>query len=554
MAYNRTKYRINTFLMIIFAVAVCSCSGNGTYKTLERIDSIRQNRIYTPEASGDDSIADILSGMKSKRWYNERNEAYFNLIYADMATERENDEPHYLDSILDVSAKYYKQTDGNKICLARTFIYKARLHKLMLEDRKTAMGYLKKAEEILKKVRDNRTEHDIYDLMFQTYYDIGDVKTAKSYALKTYKASCNLGSDKLKAYSLLNLASVCQDLGEKKECHDYALRMEPLLHACGKSGLPYILNTIGTVVFNTTNDYDKAMTYFNKSLAIRPIPVTYGILAQLEMETGNADKAEEMWQKAIDIEDNDKNVRMPDGNLFALNGMYRFKKGLGQYDEACRYAERIFHVKDSLNTAHQGEAVNEVSAKYDKEVEKNNLNRKIMYYGIVIVLLLAFVAALLVYIRFRSNRTKFRLMEKRLLAAVLRKKIAELEAEGSCNTKEISILRKKINTLQGNMLAILHNGRKLYGDIQNGGTASTWNRADFSDFIEYYKMIDLPFVLHLQNDYEHLSSRKQFFEILYNMGFTDDDVRRILGIGQSTIRTTRSRIKQCEKTDSKIIH
>lgn len=531
-------------LFIACLLSLTACTGNLSYRELEQIDSLLQRRLYSTSSTQQDSAARILAEKKEHKEYSKRNEAYFNLLYSITAIERESDDPRHIDSLLNISLAYYQHTPGNTRNLARTYLYKGKLHKLLLEDRKTAMGYLKKAESMCSKTEDKGIEHDVYDLMFQTYYDIDDYTAAKAYALKTYQSSCDLGSDKLKAYALLNLASVCQDLGEKKECYEYALQMEPLLHACGKSSLPYILNTIGTVVFNTTNDYDKAMKYFNKSLAERPIPVTYGILAQLEMEMGRTDKAEQMWLKALAFNDNDKNIRMPNANLFALNGMYQFQKSIGKYEEACRYGERIVEVKDSLNLAHQGEAVKEVTAKYDKEVEKNELNRKIIRAGIIIILLVLLIIALLVYMRFRANRTKYRLMENRLMISVFRKKIEELETTGSNNEKEVAELRKKISVLEQNQAEILHRGHKLYSMIKDGGTVSTWGRSDFVDFIEYYKMIDLPFVMHLQCDYDQLSPRNQFFEILYHIGFTDNEVRHILGIGQSTIRTTRTRIKQ----------
>lgn len=544
MIKNKTYQITRTFFLFVCSLFIAACTGNKSYKELEHIDSMIQRRAVSSADEKSDTVFKMITEYKDKKWFDKRNEAYFNLLYSISAIEQENESPESIDSMLDISLEYYKNTGEDTRNLTRTYLYKGKLHKLLLEDRKTAMSYLKITESMAVKLQDKGIEHDVFDLMFQIYYDINDYKTAKAYALKTYKTSSDLDSDKLKAYALLNLASVCQDLKEKKECYDYAVKMEPLLHACGKSSLPYILNTIGTVVFNTTNDYNKTMKYFNRSLAERPIPVTYGILAQIEMEMGNEDKAEQMWLKALTFTDNDKNVRMPDANLFALNGMYLFQKSIGHYEEACKYGERIVQVKDSLNIAHQGEAVKEMAEKYDKEVEKNKLNRKIFLSVVTIGLLILIVIGLIIYMRFRANRVKFRLMENSLMISMFRKRVEELETSGNSNEKEVAELRERISELEENQAEILHRGHKLYTMIIEGGTTSTWKQRDFVDVIEYYKIIDLPFVIHLQRDYDHLSPHNQFFEILYHIGFTDNEVKRILGIGQSTIRTTRTRIRK----------
>ena len=62
--------------------------------------------------------------------------------------------------------------------------------------------------------------------------------------------------------------------------------------------------------------------------------------------------------------------------------------------------------------------------------------------------------------------------------------------------------------------------------------------------MEYYRMLDLTFVQHLENDYDNLSIRYQFFETLFHLGKTEEEVRKIMAIGQSTLRSTRTRIKE----------
>ncbi len=76
-----------------------------------------------------------------------------------------------------------------------------------------------------------------------------------------------------------------------------------------------------------------------------------------------------------------------------------------------------------------------------------------------------------------------------------------------------------------------------------GETVVLWDKKDFVNFLEYYKIKDLPFVIYLNTEYEHLTPRYKFFEILYHLGKNDEEVERILGISHSTVKSTKSRIR-----------
>ena len=102
---------------------------------------------------------------------------------------------------------------------------------------------------------------------------------------------------------------------------------------------------------------------------------------------------------------------------------------------------------------------------------------------------------------------------------------------------------KKISEFQDLQSKILYKGKALYQDILDGKNTLTWNKKDFEHFLEYYKLIDLPFITNLQTNYDHLSPRYQFFLVLKKMGKTDEEIQKILAISSTTVRTTKSRIK-----------
>ena len=63
-----------------------------------------------------------------------------------------------------------------------------------------------------------------------------------------------------------------------------------------------------------------------------------------------------------------------------------------------------------------------------------------------------------------------------------------------------------------------------------------------ADFREYYKLKDLPFVNEMETEYNRLSPKYIFFAVLEHEGKSDEDILRIMGISESTLRSTRSRI------------
>lgn len=92
--------------------------------------------------------------------------------------------------------------------------------------------------------------------------------------------------------------------------------------------------------------------------------------------------------------------------------------------------------------------------------------------------------------------------------------------------------------------AILAKGHEHYNNIVAGGRTALWKKEDFENFIEYYKVIDLQYVLHLETEYNNLSHTNKFFMILLHMGMSEEEVQRALGLSNGAFRTIKYRIKK----------
>ena len=134
-------------------------------------------------------------------------------------------------------------------------------------------------------------------------------------------------------------------------------------------------------------------------------------------------------------------------------------------------------------------------------------------------------------------------LQSQLLINIYNDRIKKLKEDNTNSTQKVIELENKVLKLRNKQTSAVNEGKTLYDKLMAGETAICWTKNDFVHFIEYYKIIDLPFVVHLETNFDDLSPRYKFFEILNNMGKTEEDVERILGISHSTIRSNRTIIK-----------
>ena len=170
---------------------------------------------------------------------------------------------------------------------------------------------------------------------------------------------------------------------------------------------------------------------------------------------------------------------------------------------------------------------------------------------ISLILLLA-VVCLVVYYRRRISELKDKLASaeyevnirnRQLLENEDKLKAAEARLELFEKDKQ-KIIDEEVTDLKKTAMADLYkDGETLYNHLVGGGSATQWTNDQIRSFIEYYRMINYPFVHSLETDYEGLTPNHILFEILIEMGKSDAEIQKIMGISQTTIRSNRFRIK-----------
>ena len=98
----------------------------------------------------------------------------------------------------------------------------------------------------------------------------------------------------------------------------------------------------------------------------------------------------------------------------------------------------------------------------------------------------------------------------------------------------------------------IYSGKSLYESVADGSCQSVaaWGSVEVRNFIDYYRLQHRVFVDSLDTDYNNLSRNHKVFMVLLDMGKTDPEIQKLMGITQTTIRSIRFRIKAKRKGDS----
>ena len=279
-----------------------------------------------------------------------------------------------------------------------------------------------------------------------------------------------------------------------------------------------------------------AERYLKKAVGIHPQSWTYLALSNLYIKQGQVDKAQAVWNKALEINGSTR-VRIE-----ILKAMRQQSMEQKDFMQANALADSILKMQERFYEGQREDQIAEIQAKYDKETAVRDLREKYMTWGLGLLALTTIIVTFLGYKSRQGMKAKKELAESKIQLDAYTKKASELESSGKASATEINKLHEKINELTHRHSGILAKGKELYDAIETGETTVHWSKDDFINYLEYYKMKDLPFVNEMETDYNHLSPKYIFFAILEHEGKSDEDILRIMGISESTLRSTRSRI------------
>ena len=510
---------------------VFGCGGLPTSKELAEIDQLLA-------AEKNDSAYQIISTYDPASFKNESERAYYNLLMTHAACVTY----HFpaSDSLINEAIGYYKRT-GDRERLADSYYYKGELY-FQHEDWPKAIEIYKLAEEQAEQTDNIWLKYKIYDAIGGVNQQSGNYQMCLDYGRKALDYILRIGRRSSICGAYMQMATTFAFLQQTDSAAFYTDKAIPYLkdyqNVVGENIHPDFFSNIG-YNYMVVGRYKEAKQYLEQSLMVKETAVACNYLAWIYKQEGDEEQSHLLNLKAHEIGDN-----WPKDKI--LYELLRYDIEHNNLEGAQEKLKGMMTISDSLHKAQMDRTILEYQHRFDEQVAQEAHQRKMIWVGIALGVLLFVIVLLALYIRYRRAKEQVALAEKQMLINNYVSEIAQLKSQQNDTdvAGQIEELNGKIRELVEQNSPRLVRGKMLYDDIKKDGTTSGWSNDDYKCFIDYYKAIDFPAFCRIQKKYAPNTPHNTFFLILYEMGLEDKDVRRIMGITQEAIRSTRYRIQQ----------
>ena len=401
-----------------------------------------------------------------------------------------------------------------------------------------AFTAMKKAEAIAQDIDDLTIRHKIIESLTDWNMTEHQYQLAMSYGRRNLALSTMANDSNWIAYAWVFISQVYTGMNQRDSAKHYLDKCVTYMKDVPDSQRVDFYNYIAAVTMKT--DLPAAHAYAKKGNDIRENGMGYATIAQISYREGKGVTVDSLIKKALHF------AVTPSERIYVLQQAMNIYEAQNRYDQAYQTSLKIMAIKDNESLLRVKHNVQDIQAKYDSQ-KKDLWFQKLISFVFILVSILLFVGTIIIrYHHKHLNKTTNEAIEDQKLIKSNRQRINELEALNKEKDAEINTLTQKLHRLQKHHAKIYYEGRKFYDHIMNGGTLAQRPDLKLDHFIEYYKLIDLPYVIRIEKEYKNLSSYRKFFLILYHMGKDKTEVRRIVGIADSSVRSNKSRIKSCK--------
>lgn len=548
-------FRLIWFLPI--SLFIVSCSQNEICSSLKTAEDIINDN--------PDSTLSILREIDNDALKDNQLKALYGLLYTSANIKKQKVPDN--DSLIDYSIQFF-ENNNDSYHLADSYYYKGMMcyAKKQLE---VSAHYLKKAESLSIKYGYSRITNKIYERLSYLNYITDNKALTLEYSKKYLNSSIELKDRTLISRAFVMVASSYAAVNLSDSAYYYL-----------ESGLRYIdgvdsvlkadiLVDVGEMYYEK-GDLDLSENNALQSDSIHPNPHAKMLLGKIEYQRGDRIKAKKYWDHALSI--NDVKVKK---ELYKIVANYYAETG--NYDDAYVISLKLDSLNDTINIS--SKTVQELQLKYDRAKSESELYQKILY-----ALVIAFLASigLLTFLRFHQRRVrsynstintltnknetykseiesfseKVNMYQHEIGLYV--SKVSNYEEEISKNIeklkllktsdrskqKEIDELKDNISTFYKSIMSELQKGYTIYEIIKNRKPIVHYSDEDLNSLVDFYKIINNKVFSGWLERYTPLSVRQYVFLILEDLGYDDYDIADVLGVSDTTVRSTRSRIKK----------
>ena len=515
-------------LFLVFAVTLCvltACNSNRD-RLIEINGYLNDNRLDT---------AQICLNMVSPNDLSEYDRALYNLITVKL--NHLSYRPAPSDTIIRSCIDVFTRLD-DKERLAESLYYQAVTN---YEEGHVPQAFtaMKKAEAVAQDIDDLNIRHKIFESLTDWNMTEHQYQLAMTYGKRNLALSTLANNNNWIAYALVFISQIYSGMGKRDSASLYLDKCLTYMKDVPDSQRVDFYNYIAAVSMKT--DLPTAHAYAMKGNAIRPNSVGYVTLAQIRYQEGDSNAViDSLCEKASELASN------PGERIFVLQQVMKLYAKQERYDKALRASNAFMQAWDAEAKRRDEHNVFKLQAAYDYKIKKMREQQNTDLVTMILILLIVTIVFLILYFLYLHNKQVKRYEQSKLLLKEYQQKMEELEEHKDLE-KRILYVTDRIDNSEEEYTKMLHEGRKRYNQIMDGSTTENWEDEDFYNFIEFYRMKDMSFITHLEEDYDRLSTRNIMFMILFHMGKNDEEVANIMGLAEDSIRMAKTRLRRKEK-------
>lgn len=541
--------------LLAISFLLTACDGMRVSEKLDQIDSlIAKDKV--------DSASIVLNSLTEAVMVPE-DQAHYRLLATQVGYL--TNQPLASDSLLDLAITYYNKK-GNNQKLADANVYKS-YRSMINQDYPEAILYCKKAERLAMNTKDCRLQFKIVDNLAYLNGLCENDLLQLHYAQKALCIAQKVQNKNWMAYSFNKISFAFANLEKYDSAYYYIEKSIPYFEYVynNQNKVEYLAN-IGLLY--KSNDLKKAKEYFEKALTYGDHPGLYEHLADIYYAEGNKEKAYHLWKKALAT---NGGVGYEKDNL--IHSIISYDLERGQLDEASKNLDRVIAIKDSIINVLRNDTIKDLQLRFDHEVAMHEADKKLISMQRLLMGSAFFLALMAFYIFIRRKKEEAKQKEHQMQLFAYTTEINQLKAnkdnalaqikdlesrndkdclrirelEEDANNAEIAIekLNKDIKHLLDDCAPKLKQGRMLYDHIIDGGTIKLWSSKEEDLFNKYYAATHYQSYNRLRKvkRVTKLSAHNLFYLILKDMGKSDEEVRRIMGLSAEGLRSLRNRTK-----------
>lgn len=439
------------------------------------------------------------------------------------------------DSLIDFSIKYYKK-DKDVERLVSSYYYKG-VANYYRNNEKEAVLNLKKAEGMLSDLNDNELHFKILTYISRINFKSENYALALEYEKKSLHYAELLDNAKFTALIYNHLACTFEKLGMSDSAYFYVMKSIRLIDGAESPKSKAIMYANIADYYYQKGDMRSYGKYLSMSKSLYIIPGVLSRYALMKYKEGKHKEADSIWKKALGMSEGKEKTDIYETIINNLDEEDNHKALLNHH-------RSLNMLKDSLNKQRHTQQIHDIQLRYNNDIMKRRygliLTRAITFSVIIFLLFIIVV----LYSKVKQKQHKTKLLESQILIDSYNRQIEEYKKSKKDTKKKIKRLEEKLSSIYSEQTSTFTKGRSCYKHILENSPIVTWKKSDYVDFIEYYKLVDLPFVISIEREYKSLTPGNKLLLILQNMGKTEAELQKILGTTIGTIRVQQSRIRK----------